>query len=115
MRIRIMEKRAKAYREPISPQEDPAGFSGMAETPSKGLWNYLAEGLVVLATIGIVVFAFAFLLIVALPILLICGAVFLWRHRRALSAGLGFLRRRQTMSARDPFARADRNDDVIDV
>lgn len=111
-----MEKRAKAYREPISPQEDPADFSGMAETPGKGLWNYLAEGLAVLATVGIVVFAFAFLLLVALPILLICGGVFLWRHRRALSAGLGLLRRRQTtMSARDPFARAERDDDVIDV
>lgn len=115
MRIRIMENRGEAYREPISPQEDPAGFSGMAETPGKGLWNYLAEGLAVLATVGIVVFAFAFLLIVALPILLICGAVFLWRQRRALSAGLAFLRRRRTMSARDSFTRADRDDDVIDV
>lgn len=115
MRIRILEKRVETHREPISPQEDPAGFSGMAETPGKGLWNYLAEGLAVLATVGIVVFAVAFLLIIALPILLIYSGVFLWKHRRALSAGLGFLRRRQTTSARDPFARADRNDDVIDV
>ena len=88
----------------------------MAETPGKGLWNYLAEVLAVLAAIGIAVFVFAFFLLVALPILLICGAVFLWKHRRALSVGLGFLRRRrQTMSARAPFARADRGDDVIDV
>lgn len=113
MRIRITEKRTRAYRKPISSQED---FSGMAETPGKGLWNYLAEVLAVLAAIGIAVFAFAFFLLVALPILLICSAVFLWKHRRALSAGLGFLRRRrQTMSARNPFARADRGDDVIDV
>ncbi len=115
MQIRITEKSPRAYRKPISSQEDFADFSGMAETTGKGLWNYLTQGLAVLAAIGIVAFAFAFFLLVALPILLICGAVFLWRHRRALSAGLGFLRRRQTTSARDPFARADRSDDVIDI
>lgn len=115
MRIRITEKRTQAYRKPTFPQEDCADFSGIAEAPGKGLWNYLAAGLAVLAAIGIAVFAFAFFLLVALPILLICGAVFLWRQRRALSAVRGFSRRRQTTSARDPFARADRSDDVIDI
>ena len=110
MRIRIKKR---DYQEPISPQEDPAGFSGMAAPP--GLLSYLAAGLAVLAAVGVVVFALAFLFLAALPILLICGGVFLWKQRRALSAGLEFLRRRQTKSARDPFARANRDDNVIDV
>lgn len=111
MRIRI---RKRGYQEPISPQEDPAGFSGMAETP--GLLSYLAAGLAVLAAVGIVVFALAFLLLAALPILLICGGVFLWKRRRLLLAGREFLWRHRTKSARDSFARANRdNDDVIDV
>ena len=114
MRIRIMEKRA--YREPISPpEENLAGFSGMAEPPGKGLLSYLAAGLAVFAAVGIVVFALALLLLAALPILLICGGVFLWRQRRLLLAGREFLWRHRTKSARDPFARANRDDDVIDV
>lgn len=82
---------------------------------AKGFGTIWRRGLRFWRRIGIVAFAFAFFLLVALPILLICGAVFLWRHRRALSAGLEFLRRRQTTSARDRFARADRSDDVIDI
>ena len=112
MRIRIAEKRE--YQEPISPREENlAGFSGMAETP--GLLSYLAAGLAVLAAVGVVVFALAFLLLAALPILLICGGVFLWRQHRLLFAGREFLRRHRTKSARGPFARANRDDDVIDV
>lgn len=114
MRIRIAEKRK--YQEPISSRkENLAGFSGMTEIPGKGLLSYLAAGLAVLAAVGVVVFALAFLLLAALPILLICGGVFLWRQRRLLFAGREFLRRHRTKSARGPFARANPDDDVIDV
>lgn len=111
----MIEWRVVQYREGVASDGEQIKRSVLSAAKGPGLLNYLIGGLTVFAFAIFAVFAFGFFVVFILPVLLIGGAVFLWRWRRMMAAQQEFLKKHQGQTPKDSFFRESRDDGVIDV